>query len=96
MSQEVRLLVLLKDSIGTDNQRVIHTLGDMPLDYTYQEVIHMKVSHLTLIQHELMSSCIVRYSVVVIHGGADWVASIRLIFGMEWGRSLEEVRDLAR
>jgi hypothetical protein len=44
MSQEVRLLVLLKDRMGTDKQRVIHTLGDMPLDYTYQEVILMKVS----------------------------------------------------
>jgi hypothetical protein len=68
----------------------------MPLDYTYQEVIHMKVCHVELKGQELMSSCVVRYSLVIVHGGTDWFTSIRLIFGMEWGRSLEEVRDFAR
>jgi hypothetical protein len=68
----------------------------MPLDYTYQEVTHMKVSQLTSLIHELMISCFVRYGVVIVHGGTDWITSIRLIFGMEWGRSLEEVRDFAR
>ena len=33
-------------------QLVIRTLGDMPLDYTYQEAIHTKVSHLDLMNEE--------------------------------------------
>jgi hypothetical protein len=55
----------------------------MPLDYIYQEVIHMKVSHLIVEEHELMSSCVVRYGIVVIHGGTDWITSIRCFVGME-------------
>ena len=50
------------------NQLATRTWGDMPLDYTYQEEIHMKVSQLTSNIHDLMSSCFVRYGVVVIHG----------------------------
>jgi len=65
-------------------QLVTRTWGDTPLDYTYREVIHVKVGHLNLIQHELISSCVVRYSLVVIYGGADWITSIRCLFGMEW------------
>jgi hypothetical protein len=48
----------------------------MPLDYTYQEVIHMKVSQLTSLIHELMISCFVRYNLIVVYGGTDWIASI--------------------
>jgi len=56
----------------------------MPLDYTYQEVIHMKVSHLPSIERELTSSRVVCYCVVIVYGGTDWITSIRLVVGMEW------------
>jgi hypothetical protein len=68
----------------------------MPLDYTYQEVIHMKVSHLKLKGQELMSSCVVRYRLVIVYGGTDWITSIGGRVGMEWGSTAEEARDLAR
>jgi hypothetical protein len=50
----------------------------------------MKVSHLIVKEHELMSSCIVRYSLVVVHGGTDWITSTRHVVGMEWGRTTDE------
>jgi hypothetical protein len=68
----------------------------MPLDYTYQEVIHMKVSIFELKDQELMSSCFVRYGVIIVYGGTDWITSIRCLIGMEWGSTTEEVRDIAR
>jgi hypothetical protein len=68
----------------------------MPLDYTYQEVIHSKVSHFELKGQELMGSCVICYSLVVIYGGADWITSIRGLVGMEWGSTAEETRDSAR
>jgi hypothetical protein len=68
----------------------------MPLDYIYQEVIHMKVSHLTSLIHELMSSCVVRYGIVIIYGGTDWITSIRGFFGLEWGITATETGDFAR
>jgi hypothetical protein len=68
----------------------------MLLDYTYQEVIHMKVSHLIVKEHELMSSRFVRYGIVFVHGGTDWVTSARLVVGMEWGSTAEEAGDFSR
>jgi len=56
----------------------------MPLGSTYQEVIHMKVSKFRQFERELMRSCVVRYGIIIVHGGADWIASIRLIVGVEW------------
>jgi hypothetical protein len=56
----------------------------------------MKVSHLIVKEHELMSSCIVRYSLVVVHVGTDWITSIGGLAEMEWGSTAEEVRGFAR
>lgn len=55
----------------------------MPLDYTYQEGIHMKVSHLSLKDLELMNSCFVRYGVFIVYGGADRITSIRVLHEVE-------------
>jgi hypothetical protein len=43
-----------------------------------------------------MSSCVVRYGVILVHGGTDWITSIRVIVGMEWGSTAEETRYLAK
>ena len=43
----------------------------------------MKVSHISLKDQKLTSSCSVRYGVVIVHGGADWITSIRVLHEME-------------
>jgi len=77
-------------------QLAIRTLGDMLLDFTYQEGIHMKVGHFNLKDQQLTSSCFVRYSVVIVHGGTEWITSDRVLREMEWRSTAEETRDLAR
>ena len=44
----------------------------------------MKVSHIPSIERELTSSCVVRYGLVIVYGGTNWITSVRILVGMEW------------